>query len=116
MFTRFDKKDASCGAHSLIEVYSTLTRMPGKHRIGNEQVMLFIDNIQECLTIVALNADEYAKNLRTFASLGITSGAIYDALLASCALKARAEALYTWNIRNYAQLGPMVAPLIQTPR
>jgi predicted nucleic acid-binding protein len=115
VFTRFTKKDASCGAHSLFEVYSALTRMPGKHRIGSEQAMLFIGNIQERLTIVALTADEYAKTLRTFADLGVAGGAIYDALLAGCALKARAETLFTWNTRHYAQLGPKVAPLLQTP-
>ena len=115
VFTRFNKKEASCGAHSLFEVYSALTRMPGKHRIGAEQALLFIGNIQERLTIVALTADESVKTLRTFADLGVSGGAIYDALLAGCALKAEAETLYTWNLRHYAQLGPKIAPLLQTP-
>jgi predicted nucleic acid-binding protein len=115
VFTRFTKQEASCGAHSLFEVYSALTRMPGKHRIGGEQAMLFIGDIQERLTIVALTADEYVKTLRTFSDLGIAGGAIYDALLAGCALKVRAETLYTWNIRHYTQLGPKVAPLLRTP-
>ncbi len=115
VFTRFGKKDASCGAHSLVEVYSALTRMPGKHRVSSEQAMLFIGNIRERLTIVALTAEEYGKALQTFADLGVVGGAIYDALLASCALKARAETLFTWNIRHYGQLGPHVAPLPQTP-
>ena len=115
LFTRFDKKDASCAAHSLFEVYSVLTRMPGKHRMGADQAMLFIGSIRERLTIVGLTADEYARTLQTFAELGVVGGAIYDALLASCALKARAQALFTWNLRHYAQLGPRVAPLLQTP-
>jgi predicted nucleic acid-binding protein len=33
-FVRFHKSTGCCGAHSLVEVYSTLTRMPGKHRIA----------------------------------------------------------------------------------
>jgi predicted nucleic acid-binding protein len=33
-FVQFDKSTGCCGAHSLVEVYSTLTRMPGKHRIS----------------------------------------------------------------------------------
>jgi predicted nucleic acid-binding protein len=32
LFLRFVKKDACCGAHSLAEVYATLTGMPGKRR------------------------------------------------------------------------------------
>jgi predicted nucleic acid-binding protein len=116
VFTRFGKKDVSCAAHSLFEVYSALTRMPGRHRIGSESAMLFVGSIPERLTIVALTPDEYARTLQTFADLGVVGGAIYDALLAGCALKAQAETIFTWNIRHYAQLGPKIAPLLQTPK
>ena len=40
--------------HSLAEVYSTLTRMPGKHRISADQATLFIGSIRERLSIIAL--------------------------------------------------------------
>jgi predicted nucleic acid-binding protein len=36
-FVQSDKSTGCCGARSLAEVYSTLTRMPGKHRISGEQ-------------------------------------------------------------------------------
>ena len=114
-FTRFDKKGAACAAHSLFEVYSALTRMPGKHRIGGEQAMLFIADLRERLTIVTLTAGEHFETLQTSAALGVTGGTIYDALLAGCALKARAEILFTWNLRHYQQLGPSIVPLLQAP-
>ena len=41
LFTSFGKGDACCAAHSLVEVYSVMTRMPGKHRITGDQGMLF---------------------------------------------------------------------------
>ena len=116
LFTRFDKKDASCAAHSLFEVYSVLTRMPGKHRVGGEQAMLFIGNIRERLTLVALTAEEYAKTLQTCAESGVMGGAIYDAHLAACAVKAKAATLFSWNVAHFAQLGPKVASLLQTPK
>ncbi len=47
LFVQFDRSTGCCGAHSLAEVYSTLTRMPGKHRISAEQAMLFIGSIRE---------------------------------------------------------------------
>lgn len=37
---QYDKTNACCGAHSLLEVYATLTRMPGKHRSSPEQALL----------------------------------------------------------------------------
>ncbi len=77
--------------------------------------MLFLQNIRERLTIVGLTPDEYFAMLRANAALGITGGAIYDALLASCALKSGAAILYTWNLRHYGQLGPQIAPLLQMP-
>ncbi len=115
LFTSLKKSQASCGAHSLAEVYSTLTRMPGKLRVSGEQVMLFIGSIRERLTIVSLDADEYAETLQSFATLGIAGGAIYDALLAGCALKAKADTLYTWNLRHYSQFGPDIAKRLRTP-
>jgi predicted nucleic acid-binding protein len=33
-FVQCNKSNGWCGAHSLAEVFSTLTRMPGRHRIS----------------------------------------------------------------------------------
>ena len=51
LFIQQDKSSGCCGAHSLAEVYSTLTRMPGKHRISGPQAMLFIGDIRERLSV-----------------------------------------------------------------
>lgn len=115
LFIQFNQSTGCCGAHSLTEVYSSLTRMPGKRRISGEQAMLFIGNIRERLSIVALTADEYADALEASAALGIVGGGIYDAMLAHCALKAKAETIYTWNLRHYAQCGREVAGRLRTP-
>src|SRR5437899_7175760 len=90
LFVQLDKNTGCCGAHSLAEVYSTLTRMPGKYRISGEQAMLFIGSIRERLTIIALNGDEYSDALAASSARGIVGGGIYDAMLAHCAMKARA--------------------------
>ena len=115
LFTRFARRDVCCGAHILLEVYATLTRMPGKYRISSEQGLLFITNIQERMTLAPLRADKYGDMLREFTSLGIVGGTIYDALLATCALKAKAATLFTWKIRHYGQFGPAVARILKTP-
>src|SRR5215469_4451532 len=114
-FIQFNKSTGCCGAHSLVEVFSTLTRMPGKYRIGPEQAMLFIGSIRERLSVIALDADEYASALEASAALGIAGGAIYDAMLAHCALKSKAEAIYTWNERHYGQCGLDVTRRLRTP-
>jgi predicted nucleic acid-binding protein len=115
LFIRFNRSDASCGAHSLAEVYSTLTRMPGRDRVSAEQAMLFVGSIRERLSVVALTGSEYVNALEIFSGRGIVGGAIYDALLARCAMKAKAETIYTWNLRHYEQCGAGVARLLRTP-
>jgi hypothetical protein len=55
--------------------------MPGKHRIGGDQAMLFIASIRERLAIVSLDGDEYANTLeplRNSASLVAASTARYS--------------------------------------
>ena len=115
LFIRFDKFSGCCGAHSLAEVFSTLTRMPGKHRIGGEQAMLFVGNIRERLSIITLDSNEYVNALEVSATAGILGGAIYDAILAQCAIKAEAEAIYSWNTRHYSQCGAEVTSRLRTP-
>ncbi len=115
LFIQFETSTGCCGAHSLAEVYSTLTRMPGRHRVSGEQALLFVGNIQERLAIVALDGDDYVDLLKTSAALGIVGGSVYDALLARCAIKAGAEIVYSWNIRHYAQCGPAVNERLRTP-
>ncbi len=116
VFLRFEKRQACCAAHSLAEVYATFTRMPGKYRVSCEQAMLFLAEIRQRLTLVALDGDEYYATVEQASALGVMGGTVYDALLARCALKARAEILYTWNVKHFQQLGlKEVVKRIRTP-
>jgi predicted nucleic acid-binding protein len=115
LFLRFDKPDVACAAHSLAEVYSTLTGMPGTHRVTGDEALLFLGNIRERLTVVALNSNEYFRALEVSSAHGIAGGAIYDAILAHCALKAEAEGLYTWNLKDFRRLGPEIAERLKAP-
>ena len=114
-FLRHRKNQACCGAHSLAEVYSSLTRMPGRHRISGEQAMLFLSDIRQRMTIVSLDDEEYFQAIEGAAASGVVGGAIYDALLAHCAAKAKAEKIYTWNVKHYEQLGGEVVGRVRTP-
>ena len=114
-FVAVDKKEACCAAHSLAELYSVLTRLPGKSRLSGEQVFLFLEAIEEHLTLIALDGREYYSAIREAAASGIVGGMLYDALLARCARKAGAEVIYTWNAQHFRRLGPEVAMRIKTP-
>lgn len=115
LFLRFEKKDVCCGAHSLAEVYAALTGMPGKARVGGDEALLFLGNIREHLTIVTLNEEEYFKAVESSSAAGIVGGGIYDAILGYCALKAKAESVYTWNLKDFKRIRPDIARRVKTP-
>lgn len=115
VFLKINKEQGCCGAHSLAEFYATATRLPGRHRLSGEQAMLFLENVRERLTIVTLTADEYYDALMVAAAAGVVGGAIYDALLARCAMKAEAEYIYTWNVKHFRQFSPDIVNRLRTP-
>jgi predicted nucleic acid-binding protein len=59
VFVEAGRRQGCCAAHSLAEVYSTLTRLPGRHRLSGEQALLFLEDIRERLVLVALEGREY---------------------------------------------------------
>jgi len=115
LFLRFRKNEACCGAHSLAEIYSSVTGRTGRERVSGDEAMLFLGDVRERRTIVSLDDKEYFKALEASSALGIAGGAIYDALLAHCAIKAKAQAIYTWNTRDFTRLGPAIAGRVKAP-
>lgn len=115
LFLRFEKNKVCCAAHSLAEVYSALTGMPGKYRVSGDEALLFLGNIHERITLVTLNEDEYFKAAEAAAAAGISGGGIYDVLLGHCAIRANAESLYTWNVKHFKRLGLEIAKRVKTP-
>lgn len=115
LFLRFKKNESSCGVHSLAEIYASLTGRTGRERVSGDQAMLFLANLREHLTLVSLNTQEYFQAIEAFSGLGISGGAIYDSLLAHCALKAKAQAIYTWNTKDFVRLGKGIAERVRTP-
>ncbi len=105
----------SCAAHSLVELYSTLTRMPPPYRRNADEAMLLVEDIKDRVTLVSLTPDEYVAAISEYSSRGVVGGAIYDALIAQCARKARAERIYTWNVRHFQQLGPEITRRLRVP-
>ena len=110
-----NKRHCCCAAHNLAEVYSTLTRLPGNQRMLSDQVLLLLDDIRDRFTLVGLDPEEYCSTIADAAAEGIIGGTIYDALIARCALKAKAAVIYTWNVEHFRRCGPEIAKRVRTP-
>jgi predicted nucleic acid-binding protein len=115
LFLRYQKPDVCCGAHSLAEVYATLTGMPGKRRTSGNEALLFLGDIRKRLTLIALKPQEYFHLVETSAAAGLAGGAIYDAILGHCALQAKAQVLYTWNVKDFLRLPAEIAERVKSP-
>lgn len=105
----------ACGAHSLAEVYSTLTRMPPAKRVHPDQAGIFLQHLHLRMQTVALTAEEYAREIKIAVENRVVGGQVYDALLLACARKHAADRIYTLNLKHFLKLAPDLADRITTP-
>lgn len=77
-------------AHAGLEAYSVLTRLPEPFRTDPHLVAAFLRQTFTSSRL-ALGVDEHAELPQQLASLGISGGAVYDALIALTAAAAGAE-------------------------
>lgn len=90
-------------AHAVAESYAVLTRLPAPHRLSPEDALTLIErNFID--GAFALDASGYRTLLRRAGAEGIAGGRTYDALIAECALQAKASALLTFNARHFNSL------------
>lgn len=72
-------------AHSLVETYSVLTRLPGDHRVSAEDAVRVMDTwFPEPLMLSQAGTVDVHRRL---ASAGVAGGAVYDGLVALTALE-----------------------------
>ncbi|MCC6586018.1 MAG: PIN domain-containing protein [Bryobacterales bacterium] len=106
---------ACCAAHSFVETYSTLTRLPSPYRHSPEEASKFVQMIGAHLTPVALEVGEYSQAITDAARLRISGGLVYDYLIWRCAEKARATVMMTWNLKHYLPFAGPASEIVRTP-
>ena len=115
LFAAATKKQSACSMHTLAEVYAAMTALPIKPMLPPEQVLLFVQEVRDRLTLVSLDESEYFEAIQQTAAAGFTSGRVYDALLLRCAAKVKAQTIYTWNLKHFQAIAPKQVPRIRTP-
>lgn len=76
---------------------------------------MFLGNIRDRFTVVSLDEQEYFHTVESAADSGLRGGAINDAILGRCALKAKAQVIFTWNVKDFIRLGPEIARRVKAP-
>jgi predicted nucleic acid-binding protein len=88
---------------TLIEAYSVLTRLPSPHRLAPADALNLLEaNFVLNANLVALEAGGYRSLLHGAPDAGVSGGRIYDAVIASCARRAKALVLLTFNEAHFA--------------
>jgi predicted nucleic acid-binding protein len=89
-------------AHTLVEAYSVLTRLPSPYRLSPADAFTLIEeNFIKSASIITLEARSYRPFLRRARDEAIHGGRTYDALIATCALRARPAILLTFNKSHF---------------
>lgn len=89
-------------AGAVLEAYAVLTRLPPPHRLAPADAIAVLDRNWGASESVALTGTETWKVLRQQAVTGQGGGRIYDAVIAACGRKGRADEILTWNVRHFS--------------
>lgn len=103
-------------AHSLAELYSTLTAMPSQPRIPPPVAWQLIQsNVLATFRIVSLTEADYLMLLEQLSTAGIVGGVTYDALILHAATKVAVDQIVTLNERHFQRIRPDLSDLITAP-
>lgn len=107
---------AFVAAHSLAELFATLSGRPAPKVRRLDQVLEAVEHVAAAFTPVTLEVDDYLGVLRHVAAAEARSGQIYDALILKCAERADVERVYTWNTGHFERVAwPTMVGRIRTP-
>lgn len=92
-------------AHSLAELYSTLTRMPKPLAIPPVQVWRMIEaDILPQAKVRTLPASRYVRMIRRLADSGVVGGIVYDTVIAEVARLGKVEYLLTLDVPHFERV------------
>jgi predicted nucleic acid-binding protein len=113
---RAGKVEMLVSTHSIAELYAVLTALPVTPRIPpGLAARLIADDVERNGTIVALSASDYRAVLTRMVDVGLTGGAIYDALILRAAEKSKVEKLLTLNPEDFKRAWPECADRVIAP-
>jgi predicted nucleic acid-binding protein len=86
-----------------METYAVLTRLPYPYRLSEEDAGRLLEQNFSETEVITLSATQYWRVLKMCREKKISGGRTYDCVIASCAQKAKANILLTWNYEHFAR-------------
>ncbi|MHB1377368.1 MAG: PIN domain-containing protein [Candidatus Humimicrobiaceae bacterium] len=102
--------------HSLIEIYSILTKLPLSPRINTSLALNLIkENILEDFELISYSKKDYIDLLDELSRGNIAGGTSYDGLILNAAKKANADKILTLNVNDFIRVCPQLVRIISEP-
>ena len=102
--------------HTLAELYAILTSLPVQQKVSTTEVWQLIQNsVLPIFEVVPLTKDDYQEVLESLSEADIRGGAVYDALIAHAAVKAKVDKLLTYNSKHFRKVYPAISTFIEEP-
>ena len=96
------KIDLITSAHALLEFYSVYSKLPLKTRISPLEIKKIMEeNIYPNFKIITLEEKDYREVISQISSLGLSGGIVYDLFHYMSARKAKANAVITYNDKDF---------------
>lgn len=97
---------------ALVESYSVMTRLPSPHRLRPEIAHQLLRDSFGDARVVALSPRKAWTFLGKCAASATAGGRVYDAVIASAALEARASELLTFNPRDFESFADRITIVV----
>lgn len=107
--------EAAITAHTLAESYTALTMMPLQRRITPGCACRLLTEAAAHMRVVELTETDYRQTIQRVADLGLVGGPVYDALIATVAMRLNVDGLVTFNLRHFRRVWPEGHGRIITP-
>jgi len=102
--------------HSLIEIYSVITRLPLSPKISTDLALKLIkENILNSFKLITYSSGDYIDLLTALVKNNISGGASYDGLILWAAKKSKADKIITLNKNDFIRVLPGLVDKIFEP-
>ncbi|HLE40692.1 MAG TPA: PIN domain-containing protein [Nitrospirota bacterium] len=103
-------------SHTIAELYAVLSTLPVSPRITPGLAWRLIhESVLPFASVVSLSSSDYLATVKRMSDLGLSGGAVYDALIVKAAQKSEVDRLLTFNVNDFKRAWPESGSRIAAP-
>jgi len=103
-------------SHTIAELYAVLSTLPVSPRITPGLAWRLIhESVEPVASVISLSSSDYFATIKRMSDLGISGGAVYDALIVKTARKSEVDRVLTFNVNDFKRIWPEGETRIAVP-